>query len=160
MTWFFGTVFCLVYLRSGIDPIHLTYHQNNLGCAILVVNVNVCYSVKCAFYAMQRLHVNPLTTNMVSVASVTACDACASGHSLRNSNVSGNLWSCRSFSNVVFKSKSKTMNGSLEKSLTGPKEVQLAFGKRTTVQREWHLCLLIQSQFLLQEKNTSLLFSG
>ena len=52
------------------------------------------------------------------------------------------------------------MNGSLEKSLTGPKEVQLAFGKRTTVQREWHLCLLIQSQFLLQEKNTSLLFSG
>ena len=54
-------------------------HQNNLGGAILVVNVSVCYSVKCTFLGERRLHVSLLTSNMVSVVSVALCDARARG---------------------------------------------------------------------------------
>ena len=63
MTWFLGTVFCLVYLRSGIDPIHLAYHQNNLGCAILVVNVNVLFR-EVGIIGAAAFTWNLLTTNM------------------------------------------------------------------------------------------------
>ena len=55
------------------------HHQNNLGCAMLVVNVTVRYSVKCALLVTRRLHVNILTTNMASVPPVAAWDARARG---------------------------------------------------------------------------------
>ena len=42
---------------------------------LCVLTIEICYSVKCAFKATRRLHVNLMTTNMVSVASVAACDA-------------------------------------------------------------------------------------
>ena len=71
------TALVFVYVLTHFTWRH---HQNNLGCAILVVNVNVCYSVKCAFLGDAHLHVNLLTANMVSrVASVAACDARARG---------------------------------------------------------------------------------
>ena len=42
-----------VFLRvfDGFGAAYFTscHHQNNLGCAILVVNVNRCYSVNCTF---------------------------------------------------------------------------------------------------------------
>ena len=46
-----GTVNFFVKSYSCNLLTHFTWRhrQNNLGCAILVVNLNMCYSVKCAF---------------------------------------------------------------------------------------------------------------
>ena len=43
------TKICNLTPQSLLTHFTWRHHQNNLGCAIMVVNVNVCYSVRCAF---------------------------------------------------------------------------------------------------------------